>query len=160
MDFIHILQDYFTDTLDMHAITQDAGEANLKDHYNDVIMSVMASQITGILIIYSTVCSGPDQRKHQSSASLDPVRGIHRWPVILCTKGHSIKISVFHGIYLSRSPCYFQARVPMIWLEKCRVGVKFGGSMMHVAWRPLLGSSVPCHAIKYLQLVWRSGARR
>ena len=33
-------------------------------------MSAMASQITGTSIVYSTVCSGKDQRKHQSSASL------------------------------------------------------------------------------------------
>ena len=44
-------------------------------------MSAMASQTTGVLIVYSTVCSGADQRKHQSSASLAFVRGIHRWPV-------------------------------------------------------------------------------
>ena len=49
-------------------------------HYNDVIMSAMASQITSITIVYS-VYSGSDQRKHQSSASLAFVRGIHRWPV-------------------------------------------------------------------------------
>ena len=36
-------------------------------HYNDVIISVMASQITGDSIVCSTVCSGADQRKHQSS---------------------------------------------------------------------------------------------
>ena len=42
-------------------------------HYSDVIMSAMASQITGVLIVYSTVCSGVDQRKHQSSASLSTV---------------------------------------------------------------------------------------
>ena len=39
-------------------------------HYSDVIMSAMASQITGVLIVYSTVCPGVDQRKHQSYASL------------------------------------------------------------------------------------------
>ena len=50
-------------------------------HYSDVIMGAMASQITGVLIVYSTVCSGADQRWHQSSASLVCVRGIHRWPV-------------------------------------------------------------------------------
>ena len=44
-------------------------------------MSAMASQITDVSIIYSTVCSGADQRKHQSFASLAFVRGIHRWPV-------------------------------------------------------------------------------
>ena len=46
-------------------------------HYIDVIMSAMA-QITGVSIVYSTVCSGADQRKHQSSASVAFVRGIHR----------------------------------------------------------------------------------
>ena len=33
-------------------------------HYSDVIMIAMTSQITGVLIVYSTVCSGTDQRKH------------------------------------------------------------------------------------------------
>ena len=41
----------------------------------------MTSQITGISIVCSTVCSGGDQRKQQSSTSLDFVTGIHRWPV-------------------------------------------------------------------------------
>ena len=42
-------------------------------------MSMMASQITGISIVYSTFSSGADQRKRQSSASLTFVRGIHQW---------------------------------------------------------------------------------
>ena len=50
-------------------------------HYCDVIMFAMASQITSLAIIYSTVYSGADQRKHHSSALLAFVRGIHRWPV-------------------------------------------------------------------------------
>ena len=50
-------------------------------HYTDVIMSLMASQITSLTIVYSPVCSGTCQRKHQSSASLAFVRGIHRGPV-------------------------------------------------------------------------------
>ena len=50
-------------------------------HYNDVIMSAMASQITSLTIVYSTVYSDADQRKHQSSASRAFVRRIHRWPV-------------------------------------------------------------------------------
>ena len=44
-------------------------------------MIMMASQITSLRIVYSTICSGADQRKHQSSASLAFVQGIHRWPV-------------------------------------------------------------------------------
>ena len=55
--------------------------------YSDIIMSMMASQITGISIVYPTICSGTDQRKHQSSASLAFVRGIHWWPVNSPHKG-------------------------------------------------------------------------
>ena len=50
-------------------------------HYNDAIMSAIASQITSFTNVYSTVHSCADQRKHQSSASLAFVRGIHRRPV-------------------------------------------------------------------------------
>ena len=50
-------------------------------NYSDVIMSEVAYQITGVAIVYSTVCSGTDQTKYQSSVSLDFMRGIHRGPV-------------------------------------------------------------------------------
>ena len=50
-------------------------------HYSDVRMGTIASQITSLTIVYSTVYSDADQRKHQSSASLAFVRGIHRGPV-------------------------------------------------------------------------------
>ena len=50
-------------------------------HFNDVIMSMMASQITSLTIVYSSVYWAADQRKHQISASLAFVRGIRRWPV-------------------------------------------------------------------------------
>ena len=50
-------------------------------HYDDVRMGAMASQITSLMIVYSTVYSGADQSKHQSSASLAFVWGIHREPV-------------------------------------------------------------------------------
>ena len=56
-------------------------------HYGDVIMSVIASQITSFTIVYSSVYSGADQRKHQSFASLAFVRGIHRRPVNSPHKG-------------------------------------------------------------------------
>ena len=49
----------------------------------------IASQITILTIVYSTIYLGVDQRKHQSSASLAFLRRIHRglvnsphkWPV-------------------------------------------------------------------------------
>ena len=56
-------------------------------HYNDVIMSAMTSQITSLTIVYSAVCSGPDKRKYQRSASLAFLMGIHWWPVNFPHKG-------------------------------------------------------------------------
>ena len=57
-------------------------------HYNDfVIMSVMASQITSRTIVYATVYSRSRSKKHQNSASLAFVGGIHRWPVNSPHKG-------------------------------------------------------------------------
>ena len=50
-------------------------------HYNDVVIGAIASQITGLTIVYSIVYSDADQRKHQSSASLAFERGIQRRPV-------------------------------------------------------------------------------
>ena len=57
--------------------------------YNDVVVGAIASRITSLTIVISTVYLDTDQRKHQSSASLAFVRGIypkpvnspHKWPV-------------------------------------------------------------------------------
>ena len=56
------------------------GNEIVSEHYSDVIMSAMASQ-SNVSIGCSAVCSGADQRKHQSSAALVFVMGIHRWSV-------------------------------------------------------------------------------
>ena len=64
-------------------------------HYDDVIMTTMASQITSLTIVYSTVYSDADQRKHQSSASLAFVRGFHRDRWIPRTKGQ-LRGKCFH----------------------------------------------------------------
>ena len=58
-----------------------------ESHYNDVILSAMAPQITSLTIVYSTVYSRRRWKKHQSSSSLAFVRGIHRWPVNSPHKG-------------------------------------------------------------------------
>ena len=54
---------------------------NRHTHYCDAIMGTLASQITSLTIVYTTVYSDADQSKHQSSASLAFVWGIHRGPV-------------------------------------------------------------------------------
>ena len=51
----------------------------IADHYSDVTMGAMAFQISSLPIVYLTVYSGADQRKHQSSAPLAFARGIHWW---------------------------------------------------------------------------------
>ena len=48
------------------------------NHYNDVMIGTIESQMTSPTIAYSMVYSGADQRKQQSPASLAFVRGIHR----------------------------------------------------------------------------------
>ena len=72
-----------------------------------MILSAMASQITSISIVYSTVCSGADERK-QSSASLAFVSGIYRWPVISPHKGPvKRKMFPFDDVMIIRSQYWF-----------------------------------------------------
>ena len=58
-------------------------------------MTMMASQITSLTVVYSTVYTDADQRKHQSSASLAFVWGIHRDRWIPRTKGQ-LRGKCFH----------------------------------------------------------------
>ena len=74
-------------------------------HYNDVIMSTVASLITSLAIVYSTVYSDADQRKHPSSASLAFVRGIHRWPVNFPHYGQQ-RGKCFHLMTSSWATCH------------------------------------------------------
>ena len=69
-------------------------------HHCDVITSAMASQITGISIVCLTVCSGADQRKHQSSASLAFVRGIHMWPISIINGPVTRKMFPFDDVII------------------------------------------------------------
>ena len=79
-------------------------------HNSDVIMGAMASQITSLTIVYSTVYAGADQKKYQSFASLAFVRGIHRWPVNFPHKwpvtrkmlplDDVIMVSIYVGMYI------------------------------------------------------------
>ena len=71
-------------------------------HYCDVIMGAISSQITSLTIVYSTVYSDADQRKHQSSLTL--VRGIHRWPV---NSPHKWPVTG-KGFHLMTSSCILQ----------------------------------------------------
>ena len=96
IDSIYILRDYFTGIWDLRL--PHCQWSNL-EHYSDVIMGTMASQVTSLTIVYSTVYLGTDQRKHQSLASLALVRGIHRSPVNSPHKGPvTRKMFPFHHV--------------------------------------------------------------
>ena len=71
-------------------------------------MTTMASQITSLTVVYSTINSDADQRKHQSSALLAFVWGIHRDQWIPRTKGQ-LRGKCFHLMSSSwkESPCVY-----------------------------------------------------
>ena len=78
-------------------------------------MGAMASQFTSLTIVYSAVYSGANRRKHQSSASLAFVRGIHRWPVNSAPKWPvTRKMFPFDDVIMQKETysfkCYLVAR--------------------------------------------------
>ena len=75
-------------------------------------MSVMASQITSLTIVYSTVYSGADHRKHQSSLSLAFVRGIHQWLVNSPHKGP-----------VTLKMCPFDDVIMTPWIDTCSASI-------------------------------------
>ena len=75
--------------------------------YSDVIMGAMASQITSLTIVYSIVYSDANLRKHQSSASLAFMWGIHRWPANSPHKWPvTRKMFPFHDVIMDGCPSY------------------------------------------------------
>ena len=90
---------------------EGSGYVDRPNYYNGVIMSAMASQITSLTIVYSTVYSGADRRKHQSSASLAFMRGIHR-----------------HHVF--GSPCKKDPSAEKIWKKKNLPGLGFSSCKM------------------------------
>ena len=80
-------------------------------HYSDIIISTIASLITSLAFVYSTVYSDADQRKHQSSSSLAFVWGIHRNRWIPRTKGQ-LRGKCFH---LMTSSCFGGNYYPAAW---------------------------------------------
>ena len=75
-------------------------------------MATMASQITSLFIVYSTVYSGADQRKYQSSASMACVRGIHRGPVNSTHKGPvTLKMFTFDDVIVHNIPSIRAQRI-------------------------------------------------
>ena len=91
-------------------------------HYTDVIMSAMASQITDVSIVWSAICSGADQRKHQSSASLVFVRGIRWWLVNSPHKGPvTRKMFPFDDVIILEYSGVSSKKFKMIWIGSVSV---------------------------------------
>ena len=89
-------------------------------HYTDAIMGAIASQITSLTIVYSTVYSDAVQRKHQSTVSLafvpvhhfvhrGPVTSPHKWPVT--QKMFPFNDFIMSGIYFQKLLCLWQSLV-------------------------------------------------
>ena len=87
---------------------------------SDVIMGAMASQITNLAIVYSTVYSGADQRKHQSFRVTDlcvgnsPVTG--EFPAQMASNAENVSIwwrnhiMPTHALHLWYVICYARLR--------------------------------------------------
>ena len=96
-------------------------------HYIDVIMTTMASQNTSPAVVYSTVYLDAYQRKHQSSASLAFVWGIHRSRWIPCTKGQlrgkcfHLMTSSWNRLHSGHAPTF-----PVLFLISCSLFTPFG----------------------------------
>ena len=94
-------------------------------------MSRLPSQITSVLIVYTTICSGADQRKYQSSATLAFVRGFHWRPANSLHKGPVMrKMFPFHDIImawtnaglLSIGP--FRIHLSKVWIKIWKFSLK------------------------------------
>ena len=86
--FMHSLKGYFS--VYLPSVNQ-RGKSTLKRAHKQFIISVMSQWAwwclkSRVSIVCSAICSGADQRKHQSSASL-AFRWIHRWLVNSPLKG-------------------------------------------------------------------------
>ena len=113
-------------------------------HYADVIMTTIASQITSLTSVYSTVYSDADQRKHQSSASLAFVWGIHRDRWIPRTKGQ-LRGKCFH---LMTSSCPKNTGKWTIWIKKSAAYIHIRTKIVESRYIKTVLKNVPHEHIK------------
>ena len=91
-------------------------------------MCAMASQITSLTIVYSTVYSGADQSKHQSSAPLAFVWGIHRgageFPAQMARNAENVSIWWRHHVFAKcsrKAACHLDDIIWTLWRQIPRV---------------------------------------
>ena len=71
-------------------------------------MSAMASQITSLTIVYSTVYSYADERKHQSSVSLAFV-GTSEFPAQMASNAENVSIWWRHHEIRQSTDCVYDS---------------------------------------------------
>ena len=118
------------------------------NHYGDVTMNAMASQITGVSIVCSTVSLGAHQRKHQSSPSLAFVRGIHRWPVDSPHKGPVIMSHKIYRRMRCGSSCVIMDSGSDLYTNILQGGVIFAA-------RAVISSRIGVNPVPGIGIVWR-----
>ena len=100
-------------------------------YYNDVIMSAIASKLTGVSIVCSAVCSGVDQRKPY--ALLAFMRRIHQWPVDSLHKGQvTQKMFPFDDVIL-------EVTLPKKWVKLTCVKSRVSVTASHCIWNKQQG---------------------
>ena len=100
-------------------------------HYIDVIMTTMASQITSLTVVYSTVYSDADQSKDQSFVSLAFVWWIHRDRWIPRTKSQ-LRGKCFHLMTSSWNERLMLVFIGLVYSKhKCRMWNK---TMYGLSW--------------------------
>ena len=72
---------------DIRSLSGEHTYAHSFNHYTDVIISAMASQITSSTIVYPTVYSRRKSKKTSKLHAAGLCEGIHRWPVNSAHKG-------------------------------------------------------------------------
>ena len=113
-------------------------------HYNDLIISTMSSPFTSLTIHHSIVYSGADQRKHQSSASLAFVRGIHQRhqmetfsALLALCEGNSLVTSEFPSQRASNAE-----NVSIWWYHHVIMTL------------PIQATEIPCNLAPFLIMYW------
>ena len=81
VSYIYHIMNTWLVVFEFRMMRKNEDNMELSNHYCDVIMGAMAYQITSLTIDDSTIHSDPDRRRHQISASLAFMRGLHPWPV-------------------------------------------------------------------------------
>ena len=107
-------------------------------HYYDVIMGAIASQITSLTIVFSTVYLIADQRKHQSSATLAFVgefTGTGEFPAQRASNAENVSIWWRHHEFRRLSREITISLHNVIWRRARRTPCQMFGSMKNDFWK-------------------------